>query len=65
MKKIMGFPVGSSGVTPLTSFPSIAAHVLGERGNKLGSALCTTGRRTSGYWVGYGLYLFKVELHCT
>lgn len=48
MKKIMGFPVGSSGVTPLTSFPSIAAHVLGERGNKLGSALCTTGRRTSG-----------------
>ena len=64
-KKWVGLRIGLKGASRATTLPSILSHNLGGRKTWIGDKLRNTGRFFSPYWIGYGWYLFGVEIGCS
>ncbi len=64
-KRWIGLPRGFGGASSLTTTPSAVAHGLGGGGAGTAGGLARgAGRLFSPVWIGYGLYLFGMEVYC-
>lgn len=64
-KRWVGLPRGLGGASSLTTTPSAVAHGLGGGGAGTAGGLARgAGRLFSPVWIGYGLYLFGMEVYC-
>jgi RHS repeat-associated protein len=61
-KSMVGQPRGFGGASPNTTVPSAAANAAG--GGRAAAGMRTVGRIYSPIWIGYGVYLFGMEVYC-
>jgi RHS repeat-associated protein len=64
-KSWLGLPKGLGGASPVTTVPSALANLFGGgAAGTVGAAARAVGRVASPVWIGYGLYLFGMEVYC-
>lgn len=64
-KSWVGLPQGLGGASPVTTVPSAGTYATGGGASgTVGAAARAAGRVASPIWIGYGLYLFGMEVYC-
>ena len=65
-KSFVGVGQGLGGASRFTTIPSAIAYGFGGGGTgTIGGALRALGRVVSPIWIGYGVYLFGMEVYCS
>ncbi|OPY73974.1 MAG: hypothetical protein A4E62_00121 [Syntrophorhabdus sp. PtaU1.Bin002] len=64
-KSWIGLPRGFAGASPVTTVPSASVFFTGGGpAGTIGALVRGVGRVFSPIWIGYGVYLFGMEVHC-